>query len=416
MPPFEKIKHFFTNPDPKPASFAIKPVTSLLQTNKRQEFLDTIRSLLRMPDKYAELFFISVEQFAEFVQQLPENQHGLFSQTGEFLDHGLERATRTLALCLDYFDPKNINQKLSDNDTLWTYASFTAALLMDLGKIATKYRISLYDDQNRLLKLWNPYTGSMLNQDQAKTYHVDYVTENLDELCRLASALLARQILEQTRLAQHNGFHWISSNADILQAWLAIFYERERRTPMAPCMEIIPRANTESIRNYCENLNNIQDQFPDLVAFLKWFREGLRDRKISFSQTDSNAQVYLNEHEINVSAALLKEFSAQDSQYKNVNELARQFFSVMELYQISVSELARRYAPQGGLSSLNRIDYSLLGGISSIEQNKKYTNSHIITGRNDFLFFMIPQNLLTQLTPGYSPSLSLFPSPSPKKL
>src|SRR6185312_11740868 len=78
-----------------PEAYPVQTADTLLATEKRQQQLKTIKALLNLPPKlFDSLYYQAIKRFAEFVQNLPQTQRGVFANNGGFLDHGIERATR----------------------------------------------------------------------------------------------------------------------------------------------------------------------------------------------------------------------------------------------------------------------------------------------------------------------------------
>lgn len=301
---------------PKPSETAAKhpdvhPVLSaeaLLATEKRQLHIKNIKSLLNLPPKlYDSLYHRVIQQFAEFSQNLPETRYGTFANAGGFLDHGLERAARALSLCLTYFFPQEKTfQNVSSQEALWLYAVFTAALLLDIGKIGVKFEVELCNKDGSIIKEWLPYTGPMVGQ--AKFYRYDYIKRNLDNLKRLITGLIARQILDQpNETPGTSGFDWIASNHDVLETWLTIL-QGERRLPMTSFMSMIPLAEAQIIEHYLNNQElpqrtthpgeiplskeeKVSEKLDLGEEFLQWVRDKLATETITPNEEKSAIQV-----------------------------------------------------------------------------------------------------------------------------
>lgn len=233
-----------------PAFTPVLPYHELLKSDKHQELLKSIRGLISLPTaEYEAFYFKAITNFVEFVQQLPETSNSYYSHKGGFLDHGLERANMALTLCRTYLLPEQSNPtQLTPLHELWLYAIFTAALLLDVGKLATKQIITLYDNQGKKVKLWQPSTGSMAAQ--APYYQYEYAKENLNRLRNFITPILARQLLssETSSKIGINGFDWIASNNEILEAWLAIL--NGDQTGGSFILTVIPIAQAQTIANY----------------------------------------------------------------------------------------------------------------------------------------------------------------------
>lgn len=371
----ETLKH--------PDATLIQSGNTLLATEKRQQHVIAVKALLNLPPKiFNNIYYQVIEQFAEFVQSLPETVHGAFASEGGFLDHGIERASRALSLCATYFFPEEKNlQNVSSEQALWIYAVFTAALLYDVGKLAVKYDITITRKSGAFIKKWLPYTSSMIAQ--GKYYQFEFVKENRDNLRRLVTPLLARQILQDATQLQDNsetnGFNWLASNSDVLEAWLTLL-SGETRIPMSSFMSLIPLADAQVINSHIKNLRlgtvpagmfiGVNPQANDSPfattlatgdAFLEWLKAGLANGNISVNQKDS--LVHTTQEGVLISSELFKEFSHENLSFKNPEGTEQQFRKFLELYQAPIGDLGKRYSAIRGISTVEMDKYLLIQNV-----------------------------------------------------
>lgn len=255
-PKHEKQNELFAESPVTP----ILPANEILVTEKRQKILQEVRALLSLSDDEYNTWFASViNNFAEFVQNLPETSRSYYAGIGGLLDHALERASLSLFLCRTYLLPQETTLAALDApEMLWVYAVFTAALFLDMGKIATHHTISITDAEGNFVKTWLPYSGAMTAQG---THYVYAFNKDNHELMRhLVTTLLARQTLPQ------EGFNWIASDPEVLQSWLAMLSDEQRQ--VGSIMTVIPIADAQLLEGY----------FTDR----KVFRHGLSSKTIAF--------------------------------------------------------------------------------------------------------------------------------------
>jgi hypothetical protein len=385
---FKGLHQLMTKPRPAEPAFkppqvtAVHSAENLLSAEKRLECLNNIKSLLNLPPKlFDKLYGKVVAAFAEFVQALPQTQHGAFSNVGGFLDHGLERAARALSLCLAYFHPEEKSfHDVSPQEALWIYAVFTAALFLDLGKLAVKYHITLCDKNGTPTKQWSPYSGVM--KGQGDYYKYDFVKENRDNLGKLVTALLARQILLQATEDDEDGgtgaggFEWIASNPDVLEAWLSMLNTEGR--PMGSFMTVIPLADAQVIEAFfgiqkpgrdpgskpfagtmfdsalgttpsgSEDGSSLSPSMDAGEAFMRWLRAGLASSAIGVNELGSQVQIV--REGVLMSSEIFKAFASANHQYKNADSVEQQFNKLMELYVEPIGKLQQRYTHlQGGV-------------------------------------------------------------------
>ncbi len=375
-PTFKKVNKIKTKFDLHP----IRTADDLLNTRDNLKFVKAVKLLIKPSTRFNRFYLPVIRKFAEFVQNITENQCGLFSQEVGFLERGLERSSRTLALCLKYFFPEEVNfANISSKDALWIYATFTAALFLDVGKIAVKYSITIFHKKGHSLKKWNPYIASMLGQGDY--YKFDYIKENFNDLRNFITPMLARQILDSITDSslETEGFNWIASDPDILKTWFSLLAGEEDRIPMTSFMSMIPRADIEFIEN---NWINAQIAITDRGGeeFLQWLRKELAEGRIFINGKD--AKIRISEGKIFLSTAIFQEFIDTNPNYKHSELIERQFIDVAKLYQISISELDQRYRAYGGLSGLSDLGkrYRAVGGLSVTQENEKNTPQRFLQG------------------------------------
>jgi hypothetical protein len=358
----------------------IKTADDLLNTKNNLASIEIVKSLIKPSSHFNYIYLPTIRKFAEFVQAIPLMQPGFFNQKINFLERGLERGVRALSLCLKYFFPEENNFiNISNNDSLEIYATFTAALFLDVGKLALKYSIMLFDKKNNPTKEWNLFSGSMLGLGDY--YKVDYIEENYNDLENSITLLLARQILDSVNaVSLHTkGFNWIASDLSVLKLWICLLTGEEDRIPMTSFMSMVPRAEIDLIETSRLNAQ-VAVTDPGGEAFLKWLRKELVEEKILINEKD--AKISISNGKIFISTAIFQEFTNVNPNYKHPEIIEKQFIDVAKLYQISISELDQRYRGFGGLSGLGDLSkrYRALGGISAVQESQKNSVQRILQG------------------------------------
>lgn len=360
--------------------YVIKAADDLLNTENNLALIEVIKSLIKPSNCFDYLYLPIIRKFAEFVQAIPLMQYGFFNQEINFLQRGLERSARTLSLCLKYFFPEETDFiNISNSDALWIYATFTAALFLDIGKLAVKYSIILHHKKSYPLKKWNPFSDSMLGLGYY--YKIDYIKENYDNLEHSITPMLARQILDSVSniSLETEGFNWIASDLRILEIWFYLLSGKEDRIPMTSFMSMVPRAEIDLIENSRLNAQ-IAVTDPSGEAFLQWLRKELVDGKILINE--KAAKISISDGKIFISTALFQEFANVNPSYKHPEVVEKQFIDVAKLYQISISELDQRYRALGGLSGLGDLSkrYRAVAGISTTQENQKNSPQRVLQG------------------------------------
>ncbi len=382
--------------NPPPDLNAVKKADDLLNTENNLILVEKLRSL--MPTSRFNHFYLPIiKKFAEFVQDIPLIQHGFFNQQMNFLERGLERSSRTLSLCLEYFFPEEVNfSHVSDKDILWIYAIFTAALFLDIGKLAVKYSIHLYENEKKdSFKKWNLSQGAI---NKTYKYQIDYIKENFDNLEHDITPILARQILDSATDigSEGEGFNWIASDLKVLETWLNLLSGKEDRIPMTSFMSMVPRAEIEIIENTRANAQ-VEITDPAGEAFLQWLRKELAEGKILINEKDS--KINISNEKIFISSDIFREFADKNANYEHPEVIRKQFINILELYFISFSELDKRYRAFGGMSGQenSNIRYSAVGGISTIQKNQKNSELLVIQASRFINLLRLPPNALKTL-------------------
>jgi integrating conjugative element relaxase (TIGR03760 family) len=272
----------------------------LLSTEKRQQALNDIRSLLNLPDDEFQKLFLSVaESFAEFVQNLPETERSYYAGIGGMLDHGLERASLSLFLCRTYLLPENSTlASVSESEMLWVYAVFTAALFYDIGKIAIKHVITLTDQTGNTVKSWQLFDGPMTHEN-ASHYVYGFSEEHHDHMRWMVTPLLARQLLSK------EGFSWLASDSDVLESWLALLSDEHRQ--VGSLFTVIPLADAQLLESYFTDRKVFRNNLsPQTIALLSKFQKEKKElmkrqkelREKMLSETTDKINEHKNEHQI----------------------------------------------------------------------------------------------------------------------
>lgn len=184
--------------------FPILPWQQLL-TGPRQALSQQISSLASVPPEHQqELYGNLLANFAEFVQLIPSVNGG---PIGEMLQTGLQRGVAALQQYQSEIGEQSPDPK-------FTYALFSAALLLDVRQILVDKQIMISDAQGRFIKEWSPFDGAMLsmgNHYKIRRYDrpVAYVSRQLN-------------VLFATKLMPKLGLSWLAANLDLLNMWLAV--------------------------------------------------------------------------------------------------------------------------------------------------------------------------------------------------
>lgn len=211
-----------------------------LAEDKRQLLLQKMKELSGLEaSRYESLCVVLIENLVNYCQSLPETTNSYYSQVGGLVDHALNRTEAALSLFQDFMlqDQPDL---LSEEQKLWQYALYSAAILQGIGKLFIDYRINLYDINGQLLKQWNPLLESLNNT--GSYYDYEFQKESDIEFRRRLNLLIARALMPVS------GFAWIASNPQILAIWLALLNEDQRSAGTLGA--ILIRADAIAIQRY----------------------------------------------------------------------------------------------------------------------------------------------------------------------
>jgi integrating conjugative element relaxase (TIGR03760 family) len=224
-----------------------------LAEDRRQALLKKIRDLTHLQSsRYESLCVMLIENIVLYCQSLPETANSYYSQPGGLVDHALNRTEAALSL-FEEFMIHDQSEFWSEEQMLWQYALYSAAILQGIGKLFVDYRINIFDNKAKFLKEWNPLRESMGSIGQLYSY--EFRKEPAIEFRRRINLLLAQTLMPVS------GFLWIASNREVLEVWLALLHEDERSAGTLGA--ILIRADAIAIQRYfTEFMHRYASTFP----------------------------------------------------------------------------------------------------------------------------------------------------------
>lgn len=223
----------------KDLSRMVTPVQFLAE-NKREALLQQMKDYSGLEaSRYDSLCLVLIENLVSYCQQLPETANGYYAHPGGLVDHALNRTEAALSLFQEFM-PVAPGEQLSEEQKLWQYVLYSAALLQGIGKLVVDYKINLFDANGHLLKAWNPLLESLT--DTGNYYDYELQKESEIEFRRRLNLLLAKMLMP------HSGFAWIASNPQVLAIWLALLNEDPRAAGTLGA--ILIRADAIAIQRY----------------------------------------------------------------------------------------------------------------------------------------------------------------------
>lgn len=226
-------------------SKSLKNLTSMvapaqfLADTRRQALLQKISdySKLELP-RFDSLCASLIDNLVSYCQNLPESTNSYYAQAGGLVDHALNRTEAALSLFQEFMLQEQ--SEISEEQKLWQYALFCAAILQGIGKLVMDYQINLYDVNGQSVKQCNPLLENMANI--ASYYDYKFIKEGDVEFRRRLNLLMAKALMPSS------GFSWIASNSQVLAVWLALLNEDQRSSGTLGA--ILIRADAIAIQRY----------------------------------------------------------------------------------------------------------------------------------------------------------------------
>lgn len=211
-----------------------------LAEDKRQLLLLKMKELSGLEDsRYESLCVVLIDNLVNYCQNLPETSNSYYSQAGGLVDYALNRTEAALSLFQDFMVQEQPDL-LSEEQKLWQYALYSAAILQGIGKLFVDYRINLFDSNGHLLQQWNPLLESLIHT--GSYYDYEFQKESDIDFRRRLNLLIARALMPVS------GFTWITSNPHVLAVWLALLNEDQRSAGTLGA--ILNRADSLAIQRY----------------------------------------------------------------------------------------------------------------------------------------------------------------------
>src|SRR3990167_758318 len=190
----------------------------ILAEEKRAALLLEIKQASAVgAERFTRLCQPVINNLVNHCQLLPETANSYYAQPGGLLDHALNRTEAALTLFRQFVILEDNQTEWSEEQKLWQYALYTAALLQGIGKLQIDYHVKLYDSNGQFLARWNPLLASLASAGSYYTYAFEKEVE-IDFRRRL-NLFIARLFLPES------GFAWIASNREVLAMWLALLNE-----------------------------------------------------------------------------------------------------------------------------------------------------------------------------------------------
>ncbi|MDI9818053.1 MULTISPECIES: TraI domain-containing protein [unclassified Legionella] len=312
--------------------------SNLLAEDKRATLLQQIKDSCALEEgRLGSLCISLIHNFVNHCQSLPETSNSFYSQQGGFLDHALNRTEAALALFKGYLLRENQDQ-ISEEQKLWQYALFSAAILQGIGKLQTDFDIELYDSHGHFLKKWNPLLENLASN--ASHYRYEFLKESDEGFRHRLNLLLARLLMPTS------GFAWIASNSQVLAVWLALLNEDNYAAGTlgailihADAIAIQRYFNQMMVRGYGSRgsrygrVSTFAGGVPESVAeieqqvgveFIQWIGKSLNEGRIMINK----APLFMVPGGLLMSVEMFRLFVREHPEYKNWQAVQNGFLSL----------------------------------------------------------------------------------------
>lgn len=336
----------FHNPGKKPTTHKellkdltrILPGQTILGEGKRAALLSDIKALSALEDmRYTSLCESLLNNLANYFQLLPETSNSFYIEAGGLIDHALFRTEAAMNL-FKQFLVLDTPHLLSEEQKLWQYALYSAALLQGVGKLYVDYQIKIYDGSGHMLSQWNSLASSLASAGSYYNYH--FQKDSDIDFRRRINLLMARAIMPVS------GFAWIASNPKVLAVWLALLQDDFRAAGTLGA--ILDRADALAMQHYYNEFlirtaairsgrqrqgGPFHSDLPETLAgreqllglaFIQWLNQALAQGKIILNQ----APLFMVPGGMLLSAETYKLFLRDNPEYKNWQAVQKSFLSL----------------------------------------------------------------------------------------
>lgn len=217
-----------------------------------------------------------MQRFAAFVQAIPESTA---SRAQPMLAVGMRRAFLLLQAFANHLQVTEGKAYLqSDAGARLLFAVFSAALLFELGKIASEKRMELCDDQGNFLAHWSPFENNMLAYGQY--FKIRFGKSLMDPLLKPLTQVLAKKVMPEL------AFLWLTEDQEVLYRWFEAlnvvdeFFAVYRSTcDISELLQKDPLVLSDVLTETQLPTDNLQAE-----RFWDWIQESLNEGKLDSDQ------------------------------------------------------------------------------------------------------------------------------------
>ncbi|MEO8402734.1 MAG: TraI domain-containing protein [Gammaproteobacteria bacterium] len=177
----------------------------------KRHFSD-IKALISCPDDVLhQLYFTTLHGLAEFCQAMPFSAEKYNHPYG-LLERQLKLAIAALKLRQGVLLPKNAGtETISAEESQWTYAIFSVALLHGIDKVESDRDIQFYFENGEPSGTWTPLAGSLYEEN----FYYDMKFKAVEAIAK-KDVFMAAVI---GRIVPVIAFRWLAENKVLFKQW-----------------------------------------------------------------------------------------------------------------------------------------------------------------------------------------------------
>lgn len=199
-------------------TYQVKSSNELMNHPDIINLIERIKGFVCLPDSTFNKYYMTLlNRYAQFVQFLPASRAHHHAYAMGLLIHTLEVVEIALRLKERYAIPPGVApENAGQTRQQWIFGIVAAAVLHDIGKVATDLLITLYDDDYKKIGRWSPYMGPMTGVTDARYYSIKFNPKPDYSYHTLLSSALMMDIVPRPLI------DWISRERELFYAVLSV--------------------------------------------------------------------------------------------------------------------------------------------------------------------------------------------------
>jgi len=186
---------------------------------KTKRYISQLRNVISCPSRqFHTVYMATLNNFVEWCQAMPLNQHGSFAKPYGLFEHAIERTLIALNLRLGEMFPKGAGaEQIAAEDPLWTYAIFTVALFNGIETVTSDRIVELYQTRHASIGEWCSLTPLY----QANIiYRLRFIEGDRKGISALQSKINQAALL--SRLIPSQALRWLYTNESLFSQWWSL--------------------------------------------------------------------------------------------------------------------------------------------------------------------------------------------------